>query len=134
MERSRSLVIASDAPSRVEASIIDPRTPDNTERVHSPPLSSTQRHQGTLKSWSEPVVPPSHAPSRITISFASAGHQDPNEVVRLGFRPPRKRLLVDIKTDFSESNWDNGYGYRESLVMYTGANYGVPLGVDLRTS
>jgi hypothetical protein len=112
MERSRSLVIAADAQPRLEGSSTGHRTPENLERVISPPFNGAQRHQGTLKSWSEPVAPSSHAPSRITISFASAGHQDPNEAAGLGFRPPRKRLVMDIKTDLSEDNWDNEYGYR----------------------
>ncbi|KAF8528467.1 hypothetical protein BU17DRAFT_80840 [Hysterangium stoloniferum] len=75
IERSRTLPVVTEGPPRVEGFSAGPKTPESTEKVYSPPFPSTQRAIGSLKSWSEPIAPLSHAPSRITISFSSVGHQ-----------------------------------------------------------
>ena len=121
-ERNKSLLMSSDIPLRTEGPGAVPRTPDNPEKVQFSPLNSTQRHQGTLKSWSEPVVPPSHTSSRIAISFASAGHQDPNEMVGIGLRPSRKHLLANIKTDLTEEDRDDGCIFQQFLCIDTDFN------------
>ena len=113
MERSKSFLMVSDIPTRTEGPGIASKIPENTDRKLSPPPSnSIHKHQGTLKSWSEPVAPSSHNLPRSAISFTSAGHQDPNEMVNMWYRPVRKHLLVNIKNTLSEEDNDNECVFR----------------------